>query len=197
MNISLDFEESMIARSGVFMKKGLLALLLAAWTASAMAASTGTLIRTEQARVTPSTSAASVAQLTSGTQVEIVGRKGGWLQVKAQGKTGWVRLLSVRSSKGGSAGSAADIGGVVGLATRRNNNQVVAVAGLRGLNEEDLKGAHYDAAQIKKLDSYTVSRQQAESFAARAGLQSRHVAYLKAPVQQSAPSTEGWDRSLQ
>lgn len=178
------------------MKKGLLALLLAAWTVSALAASSGTLIRTEQVRTTPSASASAVTQLTSGTQVEIVGRKGGWLQVKAQGKTGWVRLLSVRSS-GGSAGSAADIGGVVGLATQRNKNQVVAVAGLRGLNEEDLKSAHYDAAQIKKLDSYTVSRQQAESFASRAGLQSRHVAYLKAPVQQSAPSTEGWDRSLQ
>lgn len=178
------------------MKKGFMALLLAAWAVSAMAASSGTLIRTEQVRATPSAGASAVTQLASGTQVEIVGRKGGWLQVKAKGKTGWVRLLSVRSSAG-SAGSAADIGGVVGLATQRNKSQVVAVAGLRGLNEEDLKSAHYDAAQIKKLDSYTVSRQQAESFAARAGLKSRQVAYLKAPVQQSTPSsTEGWDRSL-
>lgn len=179
------------------MKKGFMVLLLAAWTASAMAASTGTLIRSEQVRATPSPSGTAVIKLPSGTPVEVVGRKGGWLQVKTKGKTGWVRLLSVRSSSGGSAGSAADIGGVVGLATQRNNSQVVATAGLRGLNEEDLKGAHYDAAQIKKLDSYTVNRQQAESFAARAGLHSRHVAYLKAPVQESAPNTEGWDRSLQ
>lgn len=177
------------------MKKGLLVLLLAGWAAAAMAASTGILIRTEKIRATPSPRGAEVIQLASGSQVEVVGRKGGWLQVKAKGKTGWVRLLSVRSAGGGSAGGA-DIGGVVGLATQRHDSQVVAVAGLRGLNEEDLKTAHYNAAQIKKLDSFTVSRQQAEHFAALGGLHARQIPYLKAPVEQSAPSIYDGDRSL-
>jgi len=175
------------------MNKGFLALLLAAWTSMAVA-STGTLIRAESARATPSASAKAVAQFASGTQLEVISRNGGWLRVKAQGKTGWVRLLSVRSSPGGSG--TADIGGVVGLATQRNNSQVVAVAGLRGLNEEDLKAAHFDPAQLVQLDKYKTSPRQAEEFAAEGKLQAHKVAYLPPPPEDKAPASNGWQGTL-
>lgn len=175
------------------MKKAFLILLLAAWAASAAAS---TLIRDEQVRQTPSASAPVVANFAKGTQVDVVGRQGGWVQVKVQGKTGWVRLLSVRSSSGGSAGAGEELGGVVGLATKRNDNRVVAVAGLRGLNEEDLKTAHFDASQLKKLDSYVVGRQAAENFAARGKLHARSVAYLPEPAQSAAPASNDWEGRL-
>lgn len=173
------------------MNKEWLALIVSIWSASAMAAS-GTLIRAEQARATPAANAKAVAQFASGIQVDVLSRKGGWVQVKAQGKTGWVRLLSVRSGSAGGAGGAAELGGVVGLATKRNSNQVVAVAGLRGLNEEDLKSAHFDPAQLSELDSYKASRQQAESFAAQGKLQPQSVAYLNPPAPKKAPTTNNW-----
>jgi hypothetical protein len=175
------------------MNKRFLALLVAAWSSMAIASS-GILTRAESARTAPSASAKPVAQFASGTQVDVIGRKGGWLQVNAHGKTGWVRLLSVRSSAGGSGG--ADIGGVVGLATQRNNKQVVAVAGLRGLNEEDLKSAHFDAAQLGQLDKFQVSPQQAKAFAAKGKLQARNVAYLNPPPEEKAPASNGWKGTL-
>ncbi len=175
------------------MKKALWVWLLTAWAGCAMA-TPGSLIKAEQARATPSARAKIVAQLASGTQVDVINRQGGWLQVQAQGKTGWVRLLSVRSATGRAGG--ADLGGVVGLATQRSNKQVVAVAGLRGLSEEDLKGAHFDAAQLTTLDTYKTSRQQADSFAAKARLKARSVAYLNPPPQKAAPAANNWEGRL-
>jgi hypothetical protein len=177
------------------MRKTFLALIISVWTASAMATS-GTLIRGEQARATPSTSAKSVASLGSGTPVDILNRRGGWLQVKVQDKVGWVRLLSVRSGTSGSANSAAELGGVVGLATKRNSNQVVAVAGLRGLNEEDLKSAHFNAAELGELDTFKTNRPQAESFAKQGQLYPHSVAYLNPPPQNTAPATNRWEGVL-
>ncbi|MDR3394795.1 MAG: SH3 domain-containing protein [Parasulfuritortus sp.] len=175
------------------MKKTLWACLLTVWAGYAMA-TTGTLIKAEQARATPSAKGKIITQFASGTPVDVINRQGGWLQIKAQGRSGWVRLLSVRSATG--RGSGADLGGVVGLAGKRNNNQVVAVAGLRGLSEEDLKGAHFDAAQLARLDTYKTSRQQAESFAAQAKLKARNVAYLNPPPQKTAPAANNWEGRL-
>ena len=60
--------------------------------------------------------------------------------------------------------------------------QIVATAGIRGLDEEKLKAAHYDAAQVNEMESQTVSADAARSFAAQAGLHSRSVAYLPDPA---------------
>lgn len=59
--------------------------------------------------------------------------------------------------------------------------QIVSTAGIRGLDEEQLKAAKYDAAQISELDSQTVSAAAARNFAAQAGLRSRPIAYLPDP----------------
>jgi len=60
--------------------------------------------------------------------------------------------------------------------------QIVATAGIRGLDEEKLKAAKYDAAQVNELESQTVSADAARIFAALAGLHSRPVAYLADPA---------------
>ena len=60
--------------------------------------------------------------------------------------------------------------------------QIVATAGIRGLDEEKLKAAQYDAAQVNELESQTVSADVARSFAALAGLHSRPIAYLPDPA---------------
>jgi len=60
--------------------------------------------------------------------------------------------------------------------------QIVSTAGIRGLDEEKLKAAQYDAAQVNQLESQTVSADAARSFAAQAGLHNRPVAYLPDPT---------------
>ena len=101
--------------------------------------------------------------------MDIMTRSGGWLQIRTARAQGWVRLLSVRAGQGGSGG--AGLGDVVGVATRRSNpSRVVSVAGVRGLNEEELKQAQFSPEELARLDGQTVSQPEARSYANRAGL---------------------------
>jgi len=63
--------------------------------------------------------------------------------------------------------------------------QIVAIAGIRGLDEEKLRTAQFDAAQVSQLESLAISADAARSFAAQGGLSSRLVAYLPDPAQRN------------
>jgi len=63
--------------------------------------------------------------------------------------------------------------------------QIVATAGIRGLDEEKLRTAHFDAAQVNQLESHAVSAGAARSFAAQGGLSSRSVNYLPDPARRN------------
>jgi hypothetical protein len=115
-------------------------------------------------------------------------RQGGWLQVKAGSARGWIRLLSVRAGAGGLGG--AGIGDVVGAATTTSDpTRVVAVAGLRGLNDEDLKQAKFNEEELARMEALTVAPAQARSFAAQSGLTVVKVPDLPKPqAAQSSPT---------
>jgi hypothetical protein len=57
--------------------------------------------------------------------------------------------------------------------------RVTATIGIRGLDEEDMRGARFDAAQMKLLDQYAASRQDAAGGARDAGLTATRVDYFK------------------
>lgn len=63
--------------------------------------------------------------------------------------------------------------------------QIVATAGIRGLDEEKLRTAQFDAAQVSQLESLAISADAARSFAAQGGLSSRPVAYLPDPAKRN------------
>mgnify|MGYP001101873884 CR=1 FL=1 len=64
----------------------------------------------------------------------------------------------------------------------RDYGRVVAVAGIRGLNEETLRAARYDGEQMKQLNSLAVTADESRQFAADGALSSRKVAYLPKPT---------------
>lgn len=164
---------------------GILALALASSLAQA---APGLALKDESMRAKPSATAAAVGKMTKGMKVDIVAKQGGWLQVKAGKVQGWVRLLSVRAGAGGVGSNG--LAGVAGVATRKSDpSRVVAVAGVRGLNEEDLKGAKFNEAELAKLESYVVTEAQAKAFAEKSGLKVRTVAALPEPQSQSG---SGW-----
>jgi hypothetical protein len=68
---------------------------------------------------------------------------------------------------------------------------VVAVAGLRGLNEEDLKKAQFNADELARLQATSVSPTQARSFAGQAGLAAVSVPVLPEP--KPAESSSSWE----
>lgn len=159
-------------------------------SSSALAAS-GTMLKDESLRASASAGAASVGRVAKGATVDILARQGGWTQVAEGGRKGWVRILSVRAT---SSGGAADLSGLIQAGTQRGDaSRVVATAGLRGLNEEELKSARFDANELMKLDRYQVDRASAENYARAVGLRHRDLDYPPAPQgekpQRSEPSS--------
>lgn len=152
-------------------------------------AATGTMIRDEPLRASASPGAAVVGNAGRGASVEILARQGGWTQVRAAGRTGWVRLLSVRAGAAGQTDAVGEIKGVLDVGQRRSDpGRVVAVAGLRGLTEEELRGARFDARELDKMNGYAVAAAEAERFARQADLIRRQVAYLPAPQKDARQS---------
>jgi hypothetical protein len=161
-------------------------LLLCAVSASAWSAP-GTVLRNEKLYSKPSSSASVAASVAKGASVNILAKQGGWLRVTAGKSTGWIRLLSVRAGAGGVGG--AGLGDVVGAATTKSDpSRVVAVAGLRGLNEEDLKQAKFNADELARLDAASVTATQARSFAGQAGLAAVKVPALPKPEPEQSAS---------
>lgn len=155
----------------------LTALLL--WPVVAAAAESGTALKDDTLRAEPYADARSAGPLKRNDKVDILEKKGAWLKVKARGKTGWVRLLSVRR---GAAAQGNEAAGVLGLASgRAGTGQVVSTTGVRGLSAEELKAATFSEAEVARLEGYATSSEQAAQFAAAGGLAPRKVAQLPQP----------------
>lgn len=166
---------------GSMIRKRFTALLAACVCSSAIAADTGVVLKPDQLRADAFSDAKVVGTINKNDSIDILNKKGAWLQVKSAGKTGWVRLLTVkRNSAGGN-----NVAGVVGVATGRSGTgKVVSTTGIRGLSAEDLKTAQFNEAETKKLESYTVSADEAKQFAASGGLSSQQTSYFQGGNQQ-------------
>jgi len=130
-------------------------------------------------RAEPRADAAVLAKLAAGTGAEALVRQGAWVQVKSGDATGWLFSFDVRFGGSGqsaeSSGGGAALGRVIGS---RQPLNVTATLGIRGLGEEDLKQAQFDAGQMRQLDGFAASREQAEAHAAQSGLTASRIEYL-------------------
>ena len=163
------------------MKNTLRLLLLAALfigpTANihALAGDAATAIKMDSLRAEPFADAKSVGSLAKNESVEILAKKGAWLQVKSKKSTGWVRLLSVKRGAASNSGS-----GLSDIASgRTGTGKVVSTTGIRGLSAEELKAAKFNEDEMKKMEGYQTSSSDAQSYAAAGGLSANKMAYLK------------------
>lgn len=169
------------------------ALVLCVTAASAWAAP-GTVLRNEKIYSQPSASARVAGSVAKGASVNILAKQGGWLRVTSGKTTGWVRLLSVRAGAGGLG--RAGLGDVVGAATTKSDpSRVVAVAGLRGLNEEDLKQAKFNADELERLEALNVTATQARNHASQSGLAAVKVPGLPEPKPKPAQTSSPWENN--
>jgi Bacterial SH3 domain len=159
---------------------GLFAAPAIAAKAKVVAAATeyGSALKADDIKVEPFRDAKIVGSLASGDKVEILSKDGGWLNVKSTKGNGWVRMLSIR--KAGSGKMMDNAGGLLALASgRAGTGKVVATTGIRGLSEEELKTAQFNAEQLTLAESYSVNSAQAQQFAAQGKLKARLVDYLQ------------------
>lgn len=146
----------------------------------ACAQDVGTALKQEDLKAEPFKDAETVGSMKKGESVTLLKKKSGWVEVKAGNGTGWVRVLSVR--KGGSGTAAGEIAGIAGAATgRAGTGQVVSTTGVRGLSDEEMKGAIYSEAEVKLAEAAAVSPEEARDFAAKAELIARQVNWLPEP----------------
>ena len=121
----------------------------------------------------PDFNSPTVATLKRDEKVEVSGQQGLWFQVAAQGKTGFVRVNDIRMQYAANAGGNANA-----LFTgKAGKGRVSETAGVRGIDESDLKSAGYDSAQFAQLESNRVSLQAAASDANGKGHQAKQVSY--------------------
>lgn len=156
-------------------------LLVALLAAASAAAQQVTLERDSPLYAEPRLESAQVTQLKQGAAGEVVGKQGGWLNLRTPGGTGWLFSFNVRfpvqKAEAGEPGSGQALGRVFGP---RRNVAVTSTIGIRGLEEEDLKQASFNAGQMKLLDGFAASKQAAEEGARAAGLAPARVEYLDA-----------------
>jgi hypothetical protein len=139
------------------------------------ATSNAVMLKADDVRAEPDVAASALIRADKGTRVLLLGSQGGWSKIGFAGKTGWVRILSVRAD----AGANVDLSDL-GTLGKKPQGKVVGVAGVRGLDEDMLKLASFNEAEMALLQTFSASRQQAEAFAQAVGLQARTVAYLPA-----------------
>lgn len=130
--------------------------------------------RTTALRKTPFRDAASLAVLAAGDAVEIRHRKGGWYKVSSAATVGWVRMLDISRTQ--STADRLDLAAVAALASgRAGTGQIVSTTGIRGLGEEALKLARFDAAGLATLETFTVRPGALKRFARNGKLTARTV----------------------
>ncbi len=120
-------------------------------------------------------------QLPANTRVDILGRRGGWLRISGQGKTGWARLYQIRTGEGPQGTKSGE-----GIAILRNIEQtgrsgsqgIVATTGIRGLSAEDIKTAKPDPKAVESMNASQASDSAARQFAQSAGLKQNDVPFL-------------------
>lgn len=129
-----------------------------------------------QVHSAPDFGAPTIATLERDATVKVSGQQGLWFQVAtAAGATGYVRVNEVRMQY---AGKAASGGNLRALFTgKAGKGRVSETAGVRGIDESDLKSASFDATQFAKLESYRATPQAAAIDAASAGRRASKVPY--------------------
>jgi hypothetical protein len=169
--------------------KAVVAALILALACGLAWAQPGYTIRDVAVKKEPYDDAATVGKLAEKTPLEVTRRLGGWLEVRSSTVTGWVRMLSVRMGSPGEARSGSSGLGSLFSIARSGSSGASVTTGVRGLDKEQIENAKPNPAELQKMQSFAVSRQEAQAFAAgNPALASQRVDYLVAPSAAAAPS---------
>lgn len=165
------------------MKRSLFSVLLLLTAMSAVAAESGYTLRDTELRDKPFLDAKVIATLPQKTEVEILARQGGWMEIRdADGKQhGWARMLNVRLGDPNRRPSGGNILSSLGFGNRsRPQTTATVTTGVRGFSEEDLAKAAPNAAELEKMKGFAATAADARQLAAQAKLEHRSVSYFDA-----------------
>ena len=124
----------------------------------------------------PAFDAAKLATLKSDTAVMISAQQGLWYELQVSpGKPGYLRVNDVRLAYAGVEDGAANMRVLMG--GKAGKGRVTETAGVRGIDESDLKAAAFNKAQLDSMVANRVDGPTAAAYAAEQGWQATSVAY--------------------
>jgi hypothetical protein len=122
----------------------------------------------------PKQEAAKLANLKQDDTVAIAAQKGLWYEVKLpDGRTGYVRVNDVRVNYGKAADSGANW--QVLTTGKAGEGRVTETAGVRGIDESELKSASLDQAQLDAMNGNRSDAAAATAYAGEHGWQATRV----------------------
>lgn len=165
------------------MRKPLPTLLLLALSVALSASATiaqaaqATVTRSSELRSKPFSDAPLITTLAEQSEVTILSADGGWNEVKTrEGKTGWVRLLNLRTKAAGDSSSSLKGLGELGNVARTGTTGSSATTGAKGISKEDLASASPNEGEVRKLETYRATLKDAQHYASQNKLKARDVA---------------------
>lgn len=139
----------------------------------------------------PKLEALKVDALKQDAAVTIAAQSGLWYQVKLpNGKSGYVRVNDVRMNYAGVEGGGANLNALT--SGKAGAGRVSETAGVRGIDESDLKSASFNQAQFDAMVSHRADEASASAFAGGHGWQATQVAFeaeLKPKKDKGSPSS--------
>ena len=147
----------------------------------------------------PRFDAPKVATLQRDAEVRISAQQGLWYQLlMAAGTPGFVRVNDVRVSYAGTEDGEANLRVLMG--GKAGKGRVTETAGVRGIEESDLKSAALNQGQLDAMVGHRVDASAAAAYATEQGWQATRVAYAgeakpvkksgKTPADPAASKTE-------
>ena len=124
----------------------------------------------------PRLDAPRVMTLQRNTAVKISAQQGLWYELQMPaGTPGYVRVNDVRVDYAGAEDGGANLRVLMG--GKAGEGRVTETAGVRGIDESDLKSAALDQAQLDTMAGYRVADSVAAAHAGEQGWQATSVAY--------------------
>ncbi|HEX7250765.1 MAG TPA: SH3 domain-containing protein [Burkholderiales bacterium] len=143
------------------------------------AAEPASVIRAAELKKAPATDADTLATLAENTAVDAGERRGAWTRVKSPAGEGWVKMLALRYGGPGAAKQGDTGVAQIFNVARTGSSGTQVTTGVRGLDGDMINAAKPNAAELKKLEGYSATKDAASRFAEAAKLQAQSVEYPK------------------
>lgn len=157
----------------------LIVAVLAMSASSAGMSENGTILKTTALRSAPSSAAEVLLELEAMQPVQVTSRKGAWVGIDTvAGKSGWVRVLAIRTASGEQ--NKAGAGDLISVFKTGSTGQASST-GVKGLSAEMLIAAAANIQQEQLLSTYVSDQADAKHFAKRTQLHEASAEYVEPP----------------
>lgn len=163
------------------MKRTIVALTAVAVAGGAFAAELAYTVRPTEMKAKPFSDASTITKLAESSKVDVLARQTSWIQVKADGNNGWVKMLSLRFDQPQAGSTANSNVGVLFNIAATGKGGSTATTGVRGINEENLRNPTPNMTALREVNERNVSPAEVQAFAKAGKLMPKSLDYVAIP----------------